>query len=88
MKQTKPQEGFPVAPNVKLRGRHSGKSGERKRRPGGSGSESAKVVWNQGGAGIDGESIGDFEANLENNLYKILVCNRRHTRHRADFTIG
>ena len=30
-----------------------------------------RVKANQGGAGIDGESIGDFEANLENNLYKI-----------------
>ena len=26
-----------------------------------------RVKANQGGAGIDGESIGDFEANLENN---------------------
>ena len=30
-----------------------------------------RVKRNQGGAGIDGQTIADFEADLENNLYKI-----------------
>ncbi len=30
-----------------------------------------KVRQNAGGAGIDEQSIQDFERNLENNLYKI-----------------
>jgi retron-type reverse transcriptase len=29
-----------------------------------------KVRANQGTAGVDGESIADFEADLSNNLYK------------------
>ena len=40
---------------------------------------SKKVVWeawkrvkaNHGAAGVDGESIADFEKDLKNNLYKI-----------------
>ncbi len=40
---------------------------------------SKRVVWeaykrvkaNKGGAGVDGESIADFERDLENNLYKV-----------------
>src|SRR4051794_3735390 len=30
-----------------------------------------KVRANQGAAGVDGQSIADFEADLSNNLYKI-----------------
>ena len=38
-----------------------------------------RVVWkalkrvkaNQGAAGVDGQSIADFEADLSNNLYKL-----------------
>ena len=30
-----------------------------------------RVKANQGGAGIDGQSIADFEAKLEDNLYKL-----------------
>jgi RNA-directed DNA polymerase len=30
-----------------------------------------KVRANKGAAGVDGQSIGDFEADLRNNLYKI-----------------
>ena len=30
-----------------------------------------KVKANQGAAGVDGQSVADFEANLENNLYKL-----------------
>ena len=30
-----------------------------------------KVKANQGAAGVDGESISDFEKKLKNNLYKI-----------------
>ena len=30
-----------------------------------------RVKANQGGAGIDGQTIADFEADLENNLYKL-----------------
>jgi hypothetical protein len=30
-----------------------------------------KVKANQGAAGVDGQSIADFEADLSNNLYKL-----------------
>jgi retron-type reverse transcriptase len=30
-----------------------------------------KVKANQGAAGVDGQSVADFEANLSNNLYKL-----------------
>ena len=30
-----------------------------------------KVRANQGAAGVDGQSIADFEADLANNLYKL-----------------
>ena len=30
-----------------------------------------KVKANQGAAGVDGQSIADFEAELSNNLYKL-----------------
>lgn len=30
-----------------------------------------KVKANQGAAGVDGQSIGEFEANLADNLYKL-----------------
>jgi len=30
-----------------------------------------RVKVNQGAAGVDGQSISDFEANLKNNLYKL-----------------
>jgi retron-type reverse transcriptase len=30
-----------------------------------------KVKANKGGAGVDGQSIADFEADLSNNLYKL-----------------
>ena len=30
-----------------------------------------RVKANQGAAGVDGQSIADFEANLSGNLYKI-----------------
>ena len=30
-----------------------------------------KVRANQGAAGVDGQSIADFEADLSNNLYKL-----------------
>ena len=33
-----------------------------------------RVRANQGAAGVDGQSIADFEADLANNLYKL--CNR------------
>ncbi len=41
-----------------------------------------RLVWeayksvkaNKGAAGVDGQSIEDFEADLGNNLYKIWLC--------------
>ena len=30
-----------------------------------------KVKENQGAAGVDGQSVSDFEADLTNNLYKL-----------------
>jgi len=30
-----------------------------------------KVRANHGAAGVDGQTISDFEADLENNLYKL-----------------
>ena len=33
-----------------------------------------KVKANKGAAGVDGQSIGEFEADLKNNLYKIWLC--------------
>jgi RNA-directed DNA polymerase len=30
-----------------------------------------KVKANQGAAGVDGQTIADFEADLSNNLYKL-----------------
>jgi RNA-directed DNA polymerase len=33
-----------------------------------------KVKANQGAAGVDGQSIADFEADLSNNLYKRKGC--------------
>ncbi len=41
-----------------------------------------RLVWeayksvkrNKGAAGVDGQSIEDFEADLRNNLYKIWLC--------------
>ncbi len=41
-----------------------------------------RLVWeayksvkkNKGAAGVDGQSIGDFEADLGNNLYRIWLC--------------
>ena len=30
-----------------------------------------KVKANQGAAGVDGQSVADFEADLSNNLYKV-----------------
>ena len=44
-----------------------------------------RLVWcawtqvreNKGAAGVDGQSIADFEADLENNLYKIWSASSR-----------
>ncbi len=33
-----------------------------------------RVKANKGAAGVDGQSIEDFEADLGNNLYKIWLC--------------
>ena len=43
---------------------------------------SKEVVWqaylrvkaNKGAAGVDGESIAEFEADLKGNLYKLWLC--------------
>jgi len=33
-----------------------------------------KVKANQGAAGVDGESIAEFEENLKGNLYRLWLC--------------
>ena len=33
-----------------------------------------KVKANQGAAGVDGESIAEFEQDLKGNLYKLWLC--------------
>ena len=36
-----------------------------------------KVKENKGAAGVDGQSLVDFEADLKNNLYQIWLCRVR-----------
>ena len=41
-----------------------------------------KVKANQGAAGVDGQSIADFEADLSNNLYELWNRPSRSARRR------